>query len=198
MFIVVIYLKLRWTSNNFSILKFIFFLFIIGFFIGIYVYLNQIDIVKESVVTELNNLNTYILNSKQNNFIFHIILLCILMVASISCIGLPLILFYLFYEGISAGFLLASLYGFKKLSGITFGIFYLSVTKILYLFLITYLVIVSIRYAKEILINLKNNKKDLIINQLIKCFFVLIMVLLNDVFLYFLGNKIIKLFITLI
>lgn len=198
MLILVIKLKLRWTSSSFNIIKFILCFFIIGFFIGIYAYFNQVDIVKESIISELNNLNVYILNNKQNNFIFHLIIICILIVASISVIGIPLILFYLFYEALSAGFLLTSLFGFKKISGVLFGLFYLGITKFFYWIIITYLIIVSIRYFRQFIINLKNNKKDLIINQLIKCFFVLIMVLLNDIFLYYLGNKIIKAFLGLI
>ena len=77
-------MKLKWTSNNKLLIKFLVSLFILGFLIGIYIYIIQPDITKSSIINELSNLGNTLSNTKQNNFIYHLIIISIFTIFSLS------------------------------------------------------------------------------------------------------------------
>ncbi|NLL02032.1 MAG: hypothetical protein GX265_03320, partial [Mollicutes bacterium] len=176
-------------------------LLIIGVLVGIYIYIRQPSLVKASIINELKSLEDILKNSKQNNFLYHIIVLSISAFLSTFVIGIPIIIFYLFYEGLSIGFLLASFINYKKISGLLFGTVFFIINKLLLLSIIIYLLIVSINYSKKIIINIKNKDyriSEHLLNHLIKMIFVFIIVMTYDIFIYFLGNRILTYFIFLL
>jgi len=190
-------MKFKWIRSNKNSLKFIFFLAVMGLIVGVLLYFKSGTEVKTGIINKLSNLTTTIYSTNQNNIIFHLSVLSILLMLSLIVIGVPLILFYYFYEFVSIGYLLSALFDYKKFSGLLFGSIFVIINKILFLLFLTYFLLNSIRYGKRILKNFKASKSDIIINQLYKGLFVIGLTLLNDIILYFVGNKLLSIFIFL-
>lgn len=193
-------MKLKWTSNNKLLLKFLISLFILGILIGLYIYIIQPDVTKSSIISELSNLSTT-LKTNQNNFIFHLIILSVLTILSLFIIGIPLMLFYLFYEGISIGFLIAGFIHYKKISGLIYGLVFILVNKIVFYLILIYILVNALKFSKKLYKALKNKDYkvyELVFLQLLKNGFVFIIIIIFDVFIYFFGNKILAYFLFLL
>lgn|SRR5574344_185260 len=189
-------MKLRWTSSNKPLIKFLVFLFIMGILIGIYLFLNQKAIIKSSIINEMGTIPS-LLNKKNFNF-NNIIIISLLTILSFTIIGLPIILFYFFYEGVSLGFLMSSLYQYKKVNGLLFCLPLTIINKLFIYFLLIYLIINTYHYSKKIITNWHYNKSSIILNQLTKSGFILGILLIYEVIYYFLGSKILSLFLFLL
>ena len=192
-------MKLKWTSINKNLIKFLISLLIMGILVGIYIYIKQPSLTKVSILSELKSLNT-ILNSKQNNFLFHLLILSLFLFFSIIVLGLPLLLFYLFYEGVCFGFLLGGFINYKKISGLLYGTIFMIINKLLLYVCIIYILIVSINYSKKVILSLRHKDYKIyeyIFNHIIKMIFILLIIMLYDIFIYFFGNKILSYFLFL-
>lgn len=194
-------MKLKWTSNNKLLLRFLISLFILGILIGLYIYIIQPDLTKSSIISELSNLNNTLNASKQNNFIFHLIILSVFAILSLFVIGIPVMLFYLFYEGISIGFLIASFIHYKKLSGFIYSVVFILVNKAVFYLVLIYLLVNALKFSKKLYKALKSKDYkvyELVFLQLIKNGFVFIIIIIFDIFIYFFGNKILAYFLFLL
>ena len=191
-------MKFKWIRSNKNSIKFILSLAIIAMIIGFTLFHNQSSAVKDGVISKISELSASITDTNQNNILFHLALLSILSILSLIIIGMPLGLSYYFYEFVSIGYLLASLFSYKKFSGILFGGIFIIINKILFLSLLSYFLINTINYTKKYFRSLKTSKKDLIIGFLYKCFFVIIIIFINDIILYFIGNKLCNFFVFLL
>ncbi len=194
-------MKLKWTSSNKVLLKFLISLLIIGFIIGIFVYTKQPSVIKESISSELSLLDVTLKESKQNNFIYHLVLFSIIIVLSLSVIGVPILIFYLFYEGLGAGFLSAGFFKYKKVTGFFYSNIFLIINKLLYFLVIIYIIVNSINYSRKIIVSFSLKDRllqDHLFIMFIKNIFALIVILLYDLFLYYLGNKILAYFLFLL
>ena len=194
-------MKLKWTSSNKFLIKFLISLLVIGLLIGIYIYIKQPSLVKASIINELKLLDNTLKNTKQNNFLYHILILSVFTFLSILVIGVPVILFYLFYEGVSIGFLLASFINYKKVSGLLYGSIFIIFNKILLYASLIYILIASINYSKKVILSLKRKDYKIyeyLFSHLIKMVFILLVIIIYDIFIYFLGNKILSYFIFLL
>lgn len=187
-------LKIHINDRSKTVVKFLLMLFVIGIFIGVYAYLIQDINTKNAINLELTSLLSNLANVKQNSIIYHFITISLMIILSLSVIGLPLVLFYYFYEGISIGFLISSFIKYKKFKGFTYALIFTGISKLLYIAILTYFLVQSLNYAFKILKNIKENKKDLIIRQLIKCAFTISICFINDIILYFIGNKLASIF----
>ena len=187
-------LKIHINDRSKTVAKFLLMLFVIGIFIGVYAYLIQDTNTKNAINLELTSLLSNLANVKQNSIIYHFITISLMIILSLSVIGLPLVLFYYFYEGISIGFLITSFIKYKKFKGFTYSLIFTGISKLLYIAILTYFLVQSLNYAFKILKNIKENKKDLIIRQLIKCAFTICICFINDIILYFIGNKLASIF----
>lgn len=191
----------KWTSSNKFLIKFLISLLVIGIIVGIIAYCRETSVTKTGIVNELKTLKDIIANTKQNNFIYHLLLICALSFLSIVILGLPVVLFYFFYEGLSFGFLLAGLFHYKKLEGLFFGIIFGLVNKIVLFAILIYLLIVSFRYSQKMIISLKNKDYHLydhMGSHLLKLVFIITVVLIYDLLLYFFANKILAYFLFLL
>ena len=162
-----------------------------------YFYYQESSLIKTDIISELESIEEHLL-LKQNNFLYHISLLSILSILSLIVFGIPLILFYFFYEGVSFGFLLAALFHINGLEGLLFGIIFGLVNKLFIYLALLYLIITSFNYSKKVIIKLKNKDyrmSEYISNQLFKIVFIFLFVLIIDIFIYFFGNKILSLFL---
>jgi hypothetical protein len=191
-------MKFKWLRSNKNNLKFSIVLAIIGIIIGVVLYTKQTNEVKLGITTKLMELAENITTTKQNSILFHLALISILLILSLTAFALPAIIFYYFYEFVSIGYLLSSLVYYKKVSGLLFGSIFVVINKVLFLMVLTYFLINSINYTKRFLTNLKGTKNDIITNQLYKGIFVLSIIFINDIFLHFVGNKLLSIFIFLI
>lgn len=191
-------MKLKWTSSNKPLIKFLIILFIIGIFVGIYLYLNANNIVKESVLNEISTIPEIITKTRQNCLFSHLLIISIIIILSFTIIGVPLIIFYYFYESVSLGFFIATLWKWKKINGLLFSIPFTIINKLIFFALLIYIIINSLSYSKKIISNWKANKNDIIIRHLYKMGFALITILTIDTIIYFGGNKLLSIFLFLL
>ena len=187
-------MKFKWLKSNRSIIKFLLMLFITSILVGIYLYLSKEKLIRESINTELIKMINNLDITRQNNILNHLLIMIVLSVLSLTIIGLPIILIYFLYEGISIGFLLSSFINYSPIKGMLFGTIFIIISKIIYITILIYLLTNTLKYTKNFLKRLKTTKNELIINQVIKISFCTTITLINDIILYFIGNKIITIF----
>ena len=187
-------MKFKWLKSNRSIIKFLVMLFITSILVGIYLYLSKEKLIRESINTELIKMINNLDITRQNNILNHLLIMIVLSVLSLTIIGLPIILIYFLYEGVSIGFLLSSFINYSPIKGMLFGTIFIIISKIIYITILIYLLTNTLKYTKNFLKRLKMAKNELIINQVIKILFCITITLINDIILYFIGNKIITIF----
>lgn len=187
-------MKFKWLKSNRSIIKFLLMLFITSILVGIYLYLSKEKLIRESINTELIKMINNLDITRQNNILNHLLIMIVLSVLSLTIIGLPIILIYFLYEGVSIGFLLSSFINYSPIKGMLFGTIFIIISKIIYITILIYLLTNTLKYTKNFLKRLKMSKNELIINQVIKISFCTTITLINDIILYFIGNKIITIF----
>lgn len=187
-------MKFKWLKSNRSIIRFLLMLFITSILVGIYLYLSKEKLIRESINTELIKMINNLDITRQNNILNHLLIMIVLSVLSLTIIGLPIILIYFLYEGVSIGFLLSSFINYSPIKGMLFGTIFIIISKIIYITILIYLLTNTLKYTKNFLKRLKMAKNELIINQVIKISFCTTITLINDIILYFIGNKIITIF----
>lgn len=187
-------MKFKWLKSNRSIIKFLLMLFITSILVGIYLYLSKEKLIRESINTEIIKMINNLDITRQNNILNHLLIMIVLSVLSLTIIGLPIILIYFLYEGVSIGFLLSSFINYSPIKGMLFGTIFIIISKIIYITILIYLLTNTLKYTKNFLKRLKMAKNELIINQVIKISFCTTITLINDIILYFIGNKIITIF----
>ena len=187
-------MKFKWLKSNRSIIKFLLMLFITSILVGIYLYLSKEKLIRESINTELIKMINNLDITRQNNILNHLLIMIVLSVLSLTIIGLPIILIYFLYEGVSIGFLLSSFINYSPIKGMLFGTIFIIISKIIYITILIYLLTNTLKYTKNFLKRLKMAKNELIINQVTKISFCTTITLINDIILYFIGNKIITIF----
>ena len=187
-------MKFKWLKSNRSIIKFLLMLFITSILVGIYLYLSKEKLIRESINTELIKMINNLDITRQNNILNHLLIMIVLSVLSLTIIGLPIILISFLYEGVSIGFLLSSFINYSPIKGMLFGTIFIIISKIIYITILIYLLTNTLKYTKNFLKRLKMAKNELIINQVIKISFCTTITLINDIILYFIGNKIITIF----
>ena len=107
----------------------------IGLISGILYYFFLSEDIKISIADTLVDYNF-----RYNSIIKDLIIMSFLLVTSIFLIGIPFSLFYLFYEGISLGFMLAIFVANFKISGLFYVLFYIFINKLLLLFIMAFFV----------------------------------------------------------
>ena len=186
-----------WTSLNKKVFLFISVLLVIGIISGILflVFLNEAS--QEIIFLNINDYLQKLNNFTFNNLFMDITFLSSLIILSIFIIGIPITIFFLFFNGFSLGFVIASLstiFGFK---GFIYSLIYLIINKFVYLFFMYFL---CLALFKIVLITLKcfihkeKINRDEIIHLLKKIGLCLIIILIYDLILYFFGSKLLGLF----
>ena len=188
---------MKFLKNNF-VVKFTISLFLVSITVGILAFFAF----KPELTNQIENFKNLILTTNQNVFLIDIGIITMIFIASISIIGLPLIIFYIFYEGMSIGFTAGAFIYTFKIKGFGFYLLFLMATKLIFLLLIFYFIIVSIRFTYKIIGALiyknKENLYDTVINQFARFVIILILIILNSSMIYFLTNKFLTIFIDLI
>ena len=182
-----------------KLLLFTIILLIMGLFFGAVYYFKQNDVVKQTLINSILELPNNLVNNRINNIVIHLIIGIAVIVLSFTIISVPIIFFYIFFEGISIGFsfaLIVNAFGFK---GIFLFLIYSLLYKFIYLVLITYLVIRAIRITKNVIgfiIYRKSTdlEKNIIIN-IRKVVIILLLIFIYDIAIFFASPTINKLLI---
>ena len=191
----------RLKTNNVAKI-FIITLLIGGFLFGIIYFHLQNDLNKTLIAKKITELASLIKTTHQNMIFNHLLIIIALVFLAYSIIGIPLILFYLFYESTSIGFLIASLYSSFKIKGVLFGLIYTIISKLPFIIFLVYISYIALKITKKLLRVLIFKENDSLYQHLknlfLKLGIAIIAILLYDLFLYFLANKILKLFLFLL
>lgn len=178
-----------WTSlkKHKSLFLFISILFLFGFITGILFYFKQEASVKESILLSLANLfqnNVFTIK----NIFYHFIILIVICATLFCFIGLPILIFYVFFEGITIGFIVPIFFSLFKINAIWYFLLYFFLVKFLFVFFLFMLFVKSIHYLKNYILCLKKKSYAFIKN--LKYIVILIfIILLNDLFVYFVSNR---------
>ncbi len=181
---------------------FILTLLICGLLFGIIYFNLQNDLNKSLITEKMSDFANIIKTTNQNMILNHLLIIIILMFLAYSIIGMPLILFYLFYESTSIGFFLASIYSIYKIKGLLFGIIFIIISKLPFILFLIYISYIALKITKKLLRVLIFKENDslyqLLKNLFLKLAIAIITILIYDLFLYFFANKILKLFLFLL
>lgn len=186
-----------WTSTNKKLSLFISIIFIIGLIIGIIFFICLDEASKELI---LLNINDWLQNIEQyhiNALVSHILILSFLLVSSFIFVGVPFILFFIFYNGFSFGFMIVSLISIFGIRGLLYGLIYGVVTKLVYLIFFGIFTITMLKIVKIILGRLFLSKainRDSFILFLKRIFICIVIIFIYDIILYFGGAKLISIF----
>lgn len=169
---------------------------VIGIIIGVVFVIMLDEATKEILFLNINEFLQNFSNMSINSGIIHLIMLSSLLILSVFLIGGPLVLFFMFYNGFSIGFIISSLTCIFGIKGILYGVIYVIISKLVYIVL---LILFSVNLFKivrciiDLIVYKKSNKESIII--FIKRSVVFIgMILLNDIILLFCGGKLVNLF----
>lgn len=186
-----------WTSNIKKIYAFYSVISIIGLILGLVFLISMNEANKEIIFLNINEWIQNIENGHINNIITHIVVLSSLFILSLIIIGLPLNLFLNLYNGFSIGFIIITLTNLFKVKGFFYSIIYIIITKAIYIFFSFILTASNSKYClvniKTFLKTFKFNKEQLTIlcQKNLLCIGIIIC---YDMFLYFVGSKILTIF----
>ena len=167
-----------WTSLNKKLYVFMSIILVIGFIVGIVFVVLLDEATKEILFLNINEVLQNFSYVNTNDLIIHLVILSSLLILSMFLIGGPLVLFFMFYNGI------------------LFGSIYVIIYKLLFLIM---LVVFSVNLFKIIkcvidrIVNKNNNKESLVVFIKRSVIFIGI-VLILDIILYFVGGKLVNLF----
>ena len=186
-----------WTSLNKKFYLFLSIIFVIGLILGVIflIYLDEAS--KDILFLNINEWLQRISNSNINNIVLHIIMLSAMFLLSIFLIGIPFVLFFAFYNGFSVGFTVTSLTSIFGIKGLLYGIIYVIITKGIYLFFLSIIIVSLLRVSLIILksiFNKENIDKEKLALLLKKNLICIAIILINDIILYFWGTNLITIF----
>jgi len=185
-------------NRNSKVFKFALTFIIISLLTGIVLYLNLNKETKDLIMNSLLTLNDNLKDVRQNNVIYHLFIMSSFVLLSLTLFLYPLTLFYIFYEILSFGFVLAYYGCVFNIGGIIYELIYFLINKALFLLVLIYISIISYKLIKKIIKSLINKEK-ISVRELYSNFFKKILIcsafiLITDIFVYFFGNKILSLF----
>ncbi len=160
---------------------------LVGIVVG-FIYANlQSGNIKANIINTLEGIGTF----RYNAIFKDLIIMSLLLVSSFLIIGLPLCLFYLFYEGISLGFLISIFMMTFKIKGLIYILIYLLFNKIITLFIMFFFLkhVINIgRYVIGLIIYKKDSliKEKIFLNFMTSLKYIIVLFVIN-IILYFLS-----------
>lgn len=178
--------------KNKKYLKFVLIIVLIGFVFGfVYYHFLESD-TKISIANALAEYKTF----NYNFIVKELIIMSLLLVLSFFVIGLPLSIFYLFYESLTIGFLINIFFVSFKLSGFIYILLYIILNKFITFILMIIFIQKTINIARFIVgifIYKKDEAiKDKIIFNFRNSLYIIVFVLIFNIILYFLSPLIFK------
>lgn len=185
-----------WTSLSKKMYLFMVIVLVIGIITGVVFVIMLDEATKEILFLNINDFLQSFGKSNISTLLIHLVILSTLLILSIFLIGGPLVIFFMFYNGFTIGFIISSITCIFGIKGMLFGTIYAIITKLLFLIL---LVIFSVNLFKivkcviDYIVYKKNNKETLSIFMKRSIVFIGL-VMFNDIILYFAGVKLINIF----
>ena len=125
------------------------------------------------------------------------IILSSLLILSIFIIGIPLSIFFIFFNGFSIGFIISSLSSIFGFKGLIYSIIHIIINKFVFLFFLYFLFLAMYKIVLLLIkywVHKEKINKDEIIHLFKKIILCLLIIIIYDLILYFFGNKIMNLF----
>ncbi|CDE49904.1 stage II sporulation protein M [Firmicutes bacterium CAG:460] len=187
---------IMWTSISKKMYVFMLIILIIGIITGIVFVIMLDEATKEILFLNINEFLQNFSNTNINSGLMHLVILSSLLILSIFLVGGPLLIFYMFYNGFSIGFVVSSITYIFGIKGMLYGSIYILISRLVYIIV---LIIFNVNLFKIIKCNIdslvykKSNKESLSVFYKRSIVFIGI-ILINDVILYFGGGKLVNLF----
>ncbi len=144
--------------------------------------------IKETIVS----LNYF----KSNAILKDLIIMAIILVLTFFIIGVPLGIFFIFYESVTMGFIISVFFSIYKIKGLVFAILYLLITRLLTLILVVIFIKKIINIGRYIIGFLIYKKDEIIKEKILLNFrnslYIIIFVLIINIILYFSSSYILK------
>ena len=185
-----------WTSLSKKMYLFMGIVLIIGIITGVVFVLMLDESTKEILFLNINNFLQSFGTSNISILVQHLVILSTLLILSIFLIGGPLVIFFMFYNGFTIGFIISSITCIFGIKGMLFGVLYVIISKLVFIVL---LIIFSVNLFKivkcviDYLVYKKSNKESLSIFMKRSIVFIGI-IMISDIILYFGGVKLINIF----
>ncbi len=175
-------------SKHQSKFLFLFVLFVFGLITGVLFYFKQEEILRNEIIASLNGLFQNNVFTMKTIF-YHFVILLLFTLLLFCFLAIPFLAGCLFFEGLSIGFVVPIFLGLFKVRAIGCFLLYFLVVKLFYLLLLFLLFVKSFSFTKTYLSCLKS--KSYLFLSRFKYFLLLDLALLaNDLFVYFVGNRI--------
>ena len=188
---------MKFFKNNFAV-KFIVTLFLISLILGFLFYLAY----KPDLLSYIDDFKSLITTNHQNVFLLNLGIISLIFILSLSIIGVPGIIFYIFYEGFSIGYTFGVFLVTFKLKGMLFYFLFILISKFLYIILMLYFSIMCLRFTYKLIDIFITKKREELYKTITYHFYRFIIIVLilvvNSVVIYFGANSILKLILGLL
>lgn len=188
-------MKTIWTSlkKNKSFFLFLSILFIFGVVTGILFYFKQDLTIRETIISSLHDLFKTNVFSLKNVF-YHVMVLLVIFATLFCFLGIPLFVCYLFFEGLSIGFIIPIFVSLYKVHSIGYFLLYFLLIKFFFLVLLFLLFVKCFHFIKVYLLSLKYRNYEFM-SELKYIFFFFILLIINDFVIYFISNRLLLFFL---
>lgn len=185
-----------WTSLSKKLYLFMGIVLVIGIITGVVFVLMLDEATKEILFLNINNFLQSLDASNISILVQHLVILSTLLILSIFLIGGPLVIFFMFYNGFTIGFIISSITCIFGIKGMLFGVLYVIVSKLVFVVLFIIFSVNLFKIVKcviDYLVYKKSNKESLIMFMKRSIVFIGI-IMISDIILYFGGVKLINIF----
>ena len=185
-----------WTSLSKKLYLFMSIVLVIGIITGVVFVIMLDEATKEILFLNINNFLQSFDESNISILVQHLVILSTLLILSIFLIGGPLVIFFMFYNGFTIGFIISSLICIFGIKGMLFGVLYVIVSKLAFVVLFIIFSVNLFKIVKcviDYLVYKKSNKESLVMFMKRSIVFIGI-IMLSDIILYFGGVKLINIF----
>lgn len=183
------YIKDKLNKNK-SLLKILGLVMILGLIIGFFIY-GKLD--NSEVILNLRDIDSYLANNHISFIMMHLISAFIVVCGTAMVIGIVLVPVCFMLEGLTISYIFLALFDAFKFKGLVFGIFYIALTKVVYLILLFICFKKALNVVREVLKLGKNSGEEVksrIISNIKGIVLWMFAILVNDILIYFLANKI--------
>ena len=185
-----------WTSLSKKLYLFMGIVLVIGIITGVVFVLMLDEATKEILFLNINNFLQSFDASNISILMQHLVILSTLLILSIFLIGGPLVIFFMFYNGFTIGFIISSITCIFGIKGMLFGVLYVIVSKLVFVVLFIIFSVNLFKIVKcviDYLVYKKSNKESIIMFMKRSIVFIGI-IMISDIILYFGGVKLINIF----
>lgn len=185
-----------WTSLSKKLYLFMSIVLTIGIITGVVFVIMLDEATKEILFLNINNFLQSFGESNISILVQHLVILSTLLILSIFLIGGPLVIFFMFYNGFTIGFIISSITCIFGIKGMLFGVLYVIVSKLVFVVLFIMFSVNLFKIVKcviDYLVYKKSNKESLVMFMKRSIVFIGI-IMISDIILYFGGVKLINIF----